>query len=125
MFSSTTSLLSEFVTNAYPLYVLPPIGKPCKKLIKDILCVILYHSSSFNFGIWNSVVTPEYTKNTKSILVKKDNNFIENLSKEMSDLIDNKELQIEMKNAGIKESKYFSKERYCKDLADFLKEVLK
>lgn len=69
--------------------------------------------------------TPEYTKNTRSILVKKDNNFIENLSKEMSDLIDNKELQIEMKNAGIKESKYFSKERYCKDLADFLKEVLK
>lgn len=65
--------------------------------------------------------TPEYTKNTKSILIKKDDNFIQNLSKEMENLIENGNLQKEMKEAGIKESKYFSKGRYCKDFAKFLK----
>lgn len=65
--------------------------------------------------------TPEYTKNTKSKLIKKDDNFVQNLSKEMESLIENESIQREMKEAGLKESEYFSKERYCKDLAKFLK----
>lgn len=66
---------------------------------------------------------PEYTKDTLSILIEKNKNFINNLAIEMEKLIENKELQKQMIEAGLNKSKCFSKEEYCNNIADFLKGV--
>lgn len=67
--------------------------------------------------------TPEYTKDTKAILIVKDNNFITNLSNSMKELANDKIKQKKMSESEINISKYFSKERYCEDIHRFLKEV--
>lgn len=68
--------------------------------------------------------TPEYTKNTKSILIQKDNNFVNNLAVAMEKLIEDRELQQEMQKYALKASEYFNSERYCKDLVDYFERVM-
>lgn len=66
--------------------------------------------------------TPEYVKNTKSIIIEKNEKFVVNLSNAMKNIIDDKKLQESMKKSALQVKDYFSKERYCKDLMGYLKE---
>ena len=64
--------------------------------------------------------TPQYTKNTDSILIKKDEKFIDNLSEAMEHIIEDKQLREKMIKSQLENSKYFSKERYCEEISQYL-----
>ena len=69
--------------------------------------------------------TPEYTKDTKAILINRGEKFVSDLSAAMNELmLDSKKCK-EMSESQKKVSKYFSKERYCEDLYNYLYEVSK
>ena len=69
--------------------------------------------------------TPEYTKDTKAILINRGEKFVLDLSTAMNELMCNQKKCQEMSESQKKVSKYFSKERYCEDLYNYLYEVSK
>lgn len=69
--------------------------------------------------------TPQYTKDTKSILIKRGPNFIKDLSMAMEKVMDDKEFRLAMIESGLNKSTYFSKERYCNDLNHYLNTLVK
>lgn len=69
--------------------------------------------------------TPQYTKDTKTILVNRGSNFVKDLSIAMKRVMDDQKLRTEMTKSGLKQSSYFSKERYCDDLNHYLNKLVK
>lgn len=63
---------------------------------------------------------PEYTGKECAIIVDRDENLIDNLSKSMVELYSNKELCKKMSEAGKNRAKLFSKENYYKNYIDIL-----
>lgn len=69
--------------------------------------------------------TSEYTKNTESILIQRGPNFINDLSFAMKKVMDDEDLRKRMSVIGLKQSAYFSKQRYCDDFNSYLKRLVK
>ncbi len=69
--------------------------------------------------------TPQYTEKTKSILIKRGVNFVQDLSLAMKQVMDDAKLREQMISSGLEQSKYFSKERYCDDLNNYLYRLVK
>ena len=70
--------------------------------------------------ITNSGGMPEYTGKECTIIVDRDENLIDNLSKSMIELYSDKELCKKMSEAGKSRAKLFSKENYYKNYMDIL-----
>ena len=70
--------------------------------------------------ITNSGGMPEYTGKECAIIVNRDENLIDNLSKSIIELYSNKELCKKMSEAGKSRAKLFSKEDYYKNYMDIL-----
>jgi len=70
--------------------------------------------------ITNSGGMPEYTGKECAIIVDRDKNLIDNLSKSMIELYNNKELCKKMSEVGKSRAKLFSRENYCNNYMDFL-----
>ena len=57
------------------------------------------------------------------ILVDKNNNYINNLSKALDEVFEDKILQERMYKKALEQSKYFTKERYADDVTCYLNKV--
>lgn len=77
-------------------------------------------SSGLPLIITNSGGMPEYTGKECAIIVDRDENLIDNLSKSIIELYSNKELCKKMSEAGKSRAKLFSKENYYKNYMDIL-----
>ena len=69
--------------------------------------------------------TSQYTKNTNSILIKRGPYFISDLSLAMKRVMDDEALRKQMSIIGLKQGKYFSKQRYCDNFNSYLKRLVK
>jgi glycosyltransferase involved in cell wall biosynthesis len=105
--------------NASDCMVVPSIWQePC--------CLVNIEAFASDIPLISSDVggTAECLKNTKALLVKKDNNFIDNLKSEMERIIGNKQLIKEVVESQQNVRNYFSKERYCDEIINLLDEEI-